>query len=128
MMFHRMFLHLLRLDVVLSPDDIKRFGVYLKMIGKKVSEKTLVVKKDIYYEATEDDAVRVCLIYILCEEFLGKAINDRVPQDCFFFFFLREFRCVEDGSYLWKFTYNDLDDTWKKINRYFSLPKRRQNF
>ena len=30
------------------------------------------------------DAVRVCLIYILCEGFLGKEVNDRVPQDWFF--------------------------------------------
>nr|KAJ0195510.1 hypothetical protein LSAT_V11C700373550 [Lactuca sativa] len=30
------------------------------------------------------------------------------------------------GSYLWDFTYVDLEDTWNKINHYLSLPERRQ--
>nr|KAJ0186514.1 hypothetical protein LSAT_V11C900465410 [Lactuca sativa] len=32
------------------------------------------------------------------------------------------------GSYLWVFTYDDLEDTWNKIDRYFSLHERRQTF
>nr|KAJ0224067.1 hypothetical protein LSAT_V11C200081670 [Lactuca sativa] len=30
------------------------------------------------------------------------------------------------GSYLWDFTYVDLEDTWNKIDNYLSLPERRQ--
>nr|KAJ0206914.1 hypothetical protein LSAT_V11C500262860 [Lactuca sativa] len=30
------------------------------------------------------------------------------------------------GIYLWDFTYEDLDDTWNKINNYFSLSEHRQ--
>nr|KAJ0218626.1 hypothetical protein LSAT_V11C300119600 [Lactuca sativa] len=30
------------------------------------------------------------------------------------------------GSYLWDFTYDDLEDTWNKINKYLSLPECRQ--
>nr|KAJ0194893.1 hypothetical protein LSAT_V11C700368580 [Lactuca sativa] len=30
------------------------------------------------------------------------------------------------GSYLWDFTYEDLEDTWNKINKYLSLSERRQ--
>nr|KAJ0193147.1 hypothetical protein LSAT_V11C800444170 [Lactuca sativa] len=30
------------------------------------------------------------------------------------------------GSYLWGFTYDNLEDTWNKINKYLSLPERRQ--
>nr|KAJ0204228.1 hypothetical protein LSAT_V11C500287120 [Lactuca sativa] len=30
--------------------------------------------------------------------------------------------------YLSEFTYDDLEDTWNKIDRYFSLPERRQTF
>nr|KAJ0189333.1 hypothetical protein LSAT_V11C800438700 [Lactuca sativa] len=33
---------------------------------------------------------------------------------------------VLDGSYVWDFTYVDLEDTWNKINFYLSLPERRQ--
>ena len=83
------------------------FGEYPKMIGKKVSEKKVSTKKrcllherlfsnhtnsslkigdlksfilnNSFLEASDDDAVRVCLIYILCEGFLGKEINDRAP-------------------------------------------------
>nr|KAJ0203470.1 hypothetical protein LSAT_V11C500266140 [Lactuca sativa] len=32
------------------------------------------------------------------------------------------------GSYLWEFAYDDLEDTWNKMHRYFSLPERRQTF
>nr|KAJ0208356.1 hypothetical protein LSAT_V11C500242370 [Lactuca sativa] len=30
--------------------------------------------------------------------------------------------------YLRKFTYDDLEDTWNKINKYLSLPEPRQSF
>nr|KAJ0203036.1 hypothetical protein LSAT_V11C500244650 [Lactuca sativa] len=30
------------------------------------------------------------------------------------------------GSYLWDFTYVDIEDTWNKIDNYLSLPERRQ--
>nr|KAJ0207172.1 hypothetical protein LSAT_V11C500259060 [Lactuca sativa] len=139
LLFHKMFHHQIRPDVVLSPDGIKQlyfrvgdtkmvygpeefclitglnFGEYSKNIGKKVSEKIVSSKKkgllrerlfpnyinssvkigDLksfilnqpFLEVGDADAVRVCLIYILCESFLKKEINDRVPQDWFFFFF-----------------------------------------
>nr|KAJ0187197.1 hypothetical protein LSAT_V11C900489400 [Lactuca sativa] len=32
----------------------------------------------------------------------------------------------DTGSYLWDFTYDDHEDTWNKINKYLSLPERRQ--
>nr|KAJ0186362.1 hypothetical protein LSAT_V11C900501480 [Lactuca sativa] len=50
-----------------------------------------------FLEVADADVVRVCLIYILCECFLGKEINDR-----------------------------DLEDTWNKINKDLSLPELRQ--
>nr|KAJ0192318.1 hypothetical protein LSAT_V11C800397380 [Lactuca sativa] len=31
-------------------------------------------------------------------------------------------------NYLWDFTYDDHEDTWNKINKYLSLPERRQTF
>nr|KAJ0214426.1 hypothetical protein LSAT_V11C400210130 [Lactuca sativa] len=152
LLFHKMFLHQIQLDPVLSPDGIKRlyfrvcdtkmvygqeefclitgfnFGEYPKNIGKKVSEKIVTSKKDVYcfgenqlpekyiilnqtfLEVDDVDAVRVCLIYILCEGFLGKEINDRVPQDCFFL--LRIW--MSGTGYM------------EKINKYLSLPERRQ--
>nr|KAJ0220712.1 hypothetical protein LSAT_V11C200056930 [Lactuca sativa] len=30
------------------------------------------------------------------------------------------------GSYLWDFTYDDLEDTWNKVNKHLSLPECRQ--
>ncbi|KAL7586030.1 hypothetical protein Lser_V15G45126 [Lactuca serriola] len=136
LLFHKMFLHQIRPDPVLSPDGIKRlyfrvrntkmvygpeefclitgfnFGEYPKNIGRKGSEKLISSKKRCLlrerlfpdhtnssvkigdlkslilnqtFLALDDlDAVRVCLIYILCEGFLGKEVNDRVPQDWFF--------------------------------------------
>nr|KAJ0198131.1 hypothetical protein LSAT_V11C700352040 [Lactuca sativa] len=73
-----------------------------------------------FLEVDDADAVRVCLIYILCECFLGKEINDWVPQDCFILLIF------DWGSYLRDFTYDDLEDTWNKINKYLSLLERRQ--
>nr|KAJ0190201.1 hypothetical protein LSAT_V11C800424510 [Lactuca sativa] len=154
LLFHKMFLHQIRPDLVLSPDGIKRlyfrvgntkmvygpeefclitgfnFGEYPKNIGKKVSEKLVTSKKrcllrerlfpnhtnssvkigdlkslilnQIFLEVDDVDAVRVCLIYILCEEF----------------------GCLEQLSL--GFTYDDLEDTWNKINNHLSLPERRQ--
>nr|KAJ0216027.1 hypothetical protein LSAT_V11C300144170 [Lactuca sativa] len=179
LLFHKMFLHQIQSDHVLSPDGIKRlyfrvgntkmvygpeefclmtgfnFGEYPKNIGKKVSEKLVTSKKrcllcerlfpnhtnssvkigdlkslilnQTFLEVDDADAVRVCLIYILCECFLGKEINDRVPQDWFFFAEnLDVWNSFAWGSYLWDFTYDDLEDTWNKINKYLSLPKRCQ--
>nr|KAJ0211975.1 hypothetical protein LSAT_V11C400164980 [Lactuca sativa] len=174
LLFHKMFLHQIRPDPVLSSDGIKRlyfrvgntkmvygpeefclitgfnFGEYPKNIGRKGSEKLLSSKKRCLlrerlfpdhtnssvkigdlkrlilnrtFLALDDvDAVRVCLIYILCEGFLGKEVNDRVPQDWLSFILLN----FAWGSYLWDFTYVDLDDTWNKIHNYLSLSDRRQ--
>nr|KAJ0214552.1 hypothetical protein LSAT_V11C400165640 [Lactuca sativa] len=179
LLFHKMFLHQIRPDPVLSPDGIKRlyfrvgntkmvygpeefclitgfnFGEYPKNIGRKGSEKLISSKKRCLlrerlfpdhtnssvkigdlkslilnqtFLALDDlDAVRVCLIYILCEGFLGKEVNDRVPQD---WFYLAEnldlWNSFAWGSYLWDFTYVDLEDTWNKIHHYLSLPERGQ--
>nr|KAJ0207526.1 hypothetical protein LSAT_V11C500263170 [Lactuca sativa] len=181
LLFHKMFLHQIRPDPILSPDGIKRlyfrvgntkmvygleefclitgfnFGEYPQNIGKKVSEKLVTSKKrcllrerlfsnhtnssvkigdlkslilnQTFLEVDDADAARVCLIYILCEDFLGKEINDRVPQDCFFF---------AKNLDVWNmyisftlklslgFTYDDLEDTWNKINKYLLLPERCQ--
>nr|KAJ0202660.1 hypothetical protein LSAT_V11C500251540 [Lactuca sativa] len=179
LLFHKMFLHQIRPDPVLSPDGIKRlyfrvgntkmvykpeefcliiglnFGEYPKNIGRKGSEKLLSSKKrcllrerlfpdhtnslvkigDLkrlilnrtFLELDDVDAVRVYLIYILCEGFLGKEVNDRVPQD---WLFLAEnldlWNSFAWGSYLWDFTYVDLEDTWNKIYNYLSFSERRQ--
>ncbi|KAL7594647.1 hypothetical protein Lser_V15G29007 [Lactuca serriola] len=179
LLFHKMFLHQIRPDPILSPDGIKRlyfrvgntkmvygpeefcliigfnFGEYPKNIVRKGSEKLLSSKKrcllrerlfpdhtnssvkigdlkrlilnQTFLALDDVDAVRVCLIYILCEGFLGKEVNDRVPQD---WFFLAEnldlWNSFAWGSYLWDFTYVDLEDTWNKIHNYLSLSKRRQ--
>nr|KAJ0193245.1 hypothetical protein LSAT_V11C800411880 [Lactuca sativa] len=84
------------------------FGDYPKNIGKKISSKkrcllcerlfpnytnSLVKIGDLksfilnqpFLEVGDADAIRVCLIYILCECFLGKEINDWVLQNWFFF-------------------------------------------
>nr|KAJ0194069.1 hypothetical protein LSAT_V11C800437860 [Lactuca sativa] len=174
LLFHKMFLHQIRPDPVLSPDGIKRlyfrvgntkmvygpeefclitgfnFGEYPKNIGRKGSEKLISSKKRCLlrerlfpdhtnssvkigdlkslilnqtFLALDDlDAVRVCLIYILCEGFLGKEVNDRVPQD---WFYLAENLDLWN-SFAWDFTYVDLEDTWNKIHHYLSLPERGQ--
>nr|KAJ0201149.1 hypothetical protein LSAT_V11C600316790 [Lactuca sativa] len=179
LLFHKMFLHQIRPDPVLSPDGIKRlyfrvgntktvygpekfclitgfnFGEYPKNIGRKGSEKLISSKKrcllrerlfpdhtnssvkigdlkslilnQTFLALDDVDAVRVCLIYILCEGFLGKEVNDRVPQD---WFYLAEnldlWNSFAWGSYLWDFTYVDLEDTWNKIHNHLSLPERGQ--
>nr|KAJ0195764.1 hypothetical protein LSAT_V11C700363650 [Lactuca sativa] len=127
------------------------FGEYPKNIGEKVSEKVVSSKKrcllcerlfpnytnilvkigDLksfilnqpFLEVADTDVVRVCLITILYEGFLGKEINDRVLQD---WFFLLRIWMSETGSYLRDFTYENLEDTWNKINKYLSLSERRQ--
>nr|KAJ0206012.1 hypothetical protein LSAT_V11C500243050 [Lactuca sativa] len=111
LLFHKMFLHQMRSDAVLSPDGIKR--LYFRVGDVKIvygpeclwrerlfpnhtnnSVKIGDLKRYIlnhqFLEVNDIDAVRVSLIYILCEGVLGKEINDRVPQDCFFFFFFAE--------------------------------------
>ncbi|KAL7594372.1 hypothetical protein Lser_V15G27863 [Lactuca serriola] len=179
LLFHKMFLHQIRPDPVLSPDGIKRlyfrvgntkmvygpeefcliigfnFGEYPKNIGRKGSEKLISSKKrcllrerlfpdhtnssvkigdlkrlilnQTFLALDDVDAVRVCLIYVLCEGFLGKEVNDRVPQDWFFFAEnLDLWNSFVWGSYLWDFTYVDLEDTWNKIYHYLSLSERGQ--
>nr|KAJ0191843.1 hypothetical protein LSAT_V11C800447440 [Lactuca sativa] len=174
LLFHKMFLHQIRPDDVFSPDGIKQlyfrvgdtkmvygleefclitglnFDEYPKMIGKKVLERIVILKKrcllrerlfpnhinssvkigDLksyilnhpFLEVGGANAIRVCLIYILCERFLGKEINDRVLQDCFFLA-----KNLDDwNNFAWDFTYDDLEDTWNKINKYLSLSERRQ--
>nr|KAJ0218745.1 hypothetical protein LSAT_V11C300124890 [Lactuca sativa] len=97
-----MFLHQIRSDDVLSPDGINRlyFRVgYTKMTYVTTKKRNLLRERlfpnntnssvkigDLksfilnhpFLEASDDDAVRVCvcLIYVLCEGFLGKEIND----------------------------------------------------
>nr|KAJ0194425.1 hypothetical protein LSAT_V11C800418060 [Lactuca sativa] len=111
------------------------FGEYPENIGRKESEKIVTSKKRCllrerlfpYYtnssvkigdlksfilnqsflEVDDADAVRVCLIYILCEQF-------ECLEHVFFVY------------YLWDFTYDDIEDTWNKINKYLSLPERCQ--
>nr|KAJ0224630.1 hypothetical protein LSAT_V11C100044090 [Lactuca sativa] len=119
LLFHKMFLHQIWSDDVLSLDGIKR--LYFRVVSEKmVSTKnrcslreclfpnhtnSLVKIGDLksyilnhqFLEVGDADAVRVCLIYILCEYFLGKEIN-----------------------------HQDLEDTWNKINKYLSPPERRQ--
>nr|KAJ0199532.1 hypothetical protein LSAT_V11C600303500 [Lactuca sativa] len=170
LLFHKMFLHQIRPDPVLSPDGIKRlyfrvgntkmvygpeefcliigfnFGEYPKNIERKGSEKLISSKKrcllrerlfpdhtnssvkigdlkrlilnQTFLALDDVDAVRV---------FLGKEVNDRVPQD---WFFLAEnldlWNSFVWGSYLWDFTYVDLKDTWNKIYHYLSLSERGQ--
>ncbi|KAL7614258.1 hypothetical protein Lser_V15G09125 [Lactuca serriola] len=179
LLFHKMFIHQIRPNPVLSPDGIKRlyfrvgntkmvygpeefclitgfnFGEYPKNIGRKGSEKLIssktrcLLRERLFPDHTNSsvkisdlkrlilnrtflalddvDAVRVCLIYILCEGFLGKEVNDRVPQDCFFFAEnLDLWNSFAWGSYLWDFTYVDLEDTWNKIHNYLSLSERGQ--
>nr|KAJ0213468.1 hypothetical protein LSAT_V11C400204660 [Lactuca sativa] len=158
LLFHKIFLHQIRSDPVLSPDGIKRLYFRVgntkmvygpedirKNISKKVSEKLVTSKKrcllrerqfpnhtnssvkigdlkslilnQTFLEVDDADAVRVCLIYILCESVLGKEINDRN---------LDVWNSFAWGSYLWDFTYDDLEKTWNKINKYLSLPEHRQ--
>nr|KAJ0199192.1 hypothetical protein LSAT_V11C600330040 [Lactuca sativa] len=74
LLFHKMFLHQIRSDPVLSPDGIKRLHF---RVG-----------------------------------------NTKMNLD-----FWNSFAW---GSYLWDFTYVDLEDTWNKINNYLSLPECRQ--
>nr|KAJ0198579.1 hypothetical protein LSAT_V11C700348350 [Lactuca sativa] len=113
------------------------FRVYPKMIGKKVSEKKnssqkrCLLQKRLFLNhtissvkicdlrsytlnqpllaTTDDNAVRVCLIYVLCEGFLEKEANDRVPQDWFFFVEnLDEWNGFAWGSYLRDFAYESM--------------------
>nr|KAJ0215112.1 hypothetical protein LSAT_V11C300123180 [Lactuca sativa] len=100
LLFQKMFLHQMRSDAILSPDGIKRlyfrvgdtkmvyvpeefclitrlnFGEYPKMIAKKVSEKIVSSKKNVY------------------------CVNNLDVWNNFSW-----------GSYLWNFTYEDLEDT-----------------
>nr|KAJ0205931.1 hypothetical protein LSAT_V11C500242790 [Lactuca sativa] len=153
LLFHKMFIHQIRSDPsrqyengiwagrVLFDNRLQFWGVSKKH-WEKVSEKLVTSKKrcllrerlfpnhtnslveigdlkslilyQTFLEVDNADAVRVCLIYILCEGFLGKEINDW------------NLDVWNRGSYLWDFTYDDLEDTWNKINKYLSLPERRQ--
>nr|KAJ0189022.1 hypothetical protein LSAT_V11C800403230 [Lactuca sativa] len=123
LLFHKMFLHQIRSDVVFSPYEVKQlyfiisdtkivydpeefclitglnFGEYPKIIGKSVrkiviTKKRCLLRERLFPNHTNSlvkiddlksyilnhqflkfgnaDAVRVCLIYILCESFLGK--------------------------------------------------------
>nr|KAJ0210663.1 hypothetical protein LSAT_V11C400194670 [Lactuca sativa] len=57
------------------------FGEYLENIGKKrlfPNYTNSSVKIGDLKKVDDADAVRICLIYILCEGFLGKEINDRI--------------------------------------------------
>nr|KAJ0211011.1 hypothetical protein LSAT_V11C400214090 [Lactuca sativa] len=53
--------------------------------SEKIGDLKSFILNQSFLEVGDADAVRVCLIYILCESFLGKEINDRVPQDWYFF-------------------------------------------
>nr|KAJ0218406.1 hypothetical protein LSAT_V11C300147910 [Lactuca sativa] len=84
LLFHKMFLHQIRPNPVLSPDGIKR--LYFRVGNTKM-----------VYGPEE-----FCLI-------TGFNFGD-----------------FAWGSYLWDFTYVDLEDTWNKIHHYLSLPERGQ--
>nr|KAJ0202202.1 hypothetical protein LSAT_V11C600321410 [Lactuca sativa] len=84
LLFHKMFLHQIRPDPVLSPDGIKR--LYFRVGNTKM-----------VYGPEE-----FCLI-------TGFNFGD-----------------FAWGSYLWDFTYVDIEDTWNKIHNYLSLSERRQ--
>nr|KAJ0215277.1 hypothetical protein LSAT_V11C300148050 [Lactuca sativa] len=84
LLFHKMFLHQIRPDPVLSLDGIKR--LYFRVGNTKM-----------VYGPEE-----FCLI-------TGFNFGD-----------------FAWGSYLWDFTYVDLEDTWNKIHNYLSLPERGQ--
>nr|KAJ0209397.1 hypothetical protein LSAT_V11C400210090 [Lactuca sativa] len=92
------------------------FGEYPKNIGKKASEKLLTSKKR-------------CL---LRERLFPDHTNSSVKVgDLKRLILNRTFLELDDvdavrGSYLWDFTYVDLEDTWNKIDNYLSLPERRQ--
>nr|KAJ0220538.1 hypothetical protein LSAT_V11C200071330 [Lactuca sativa] len=143
LLFHKMFLHQIHADTVLSLDDIQRsyfkvgdtqmvygceefclitgfnFGVYPKQIGKKSvfiagtslfeQKYSLVTISDLksfllnnpFLVANDNDAVRACLIYVLCEWFLGKEISDRLQDYLFFFFFVQN---LDDWNILHEFS------------------------
>nr|KAJ0202919.1 hypothetical protein LSAT_V11C500243220 [Lactuca sativa] len=153
LLFHKMFLHQIRPDPVLSPDGIKRLYFRVgntKMVygpeefclitgfnfgecllrerlfpdptnsSVKIGDLKRLILSRTFLEVDDVDAVRVCLIYILCEEFGS--------LDHVYFVYVKSFILLNFawGSYLWDFTYVDLEDTWSKINNYLSLPERRQ--
>nr|KAJ0197318.1 hypothetical protein LSAT_V11C700350140 [Lactuca sativa] len=163
LLFHKMFLHQIRLDPVLSPDGIKRLYFRVgntkmvygpediqKTLGEKVKKRCLLrerlfpdytnssvkigdLKRLILnrtFLALDDvDAVRVSLIYILCEGFFWvKKLMIGCHKSVFFFFAenLDLWNGFAWGSYLWDFTYVDLEDTWNKIHNYLSLSERGQ--
>nr|KAJ0204616.1 hypothetical protein LSAT_V11C500259150 [Lactuca sativa] len=107
-------------DAVISPDGIK--WLYLKVGDTKMvygPEEFCLITGFSFLAATGDDAIRACLIYVLCEGFLGKEANDRNFDGWNIFAW---------GSYLWEFTYDNREDMWNKINKYLSLPEPCQSF
>nr|KAJ0202701.1 hypothetical protein LSAT_V11C500265640 [Lactuca sativa] len=77
-------------NVVLSLDGINR--LYFKLRDTKMvcgREEFCVITRFTFVNntllvANDDDGVRACLIYVLCQGFLGKQINDLVYKDWFF--------------------------------------------
>nr|KAJ0194658.1 hypothetical protein LSAT_V11C700385420 [Lactuca sativa] len=147
LLFHKMFLHQIRPDAVLSPDEIKRqyeigiwpeefclitgfnFGEYPKNIGKKVSEKIVTSKKrcllhERLFPNYTNSSVKIGDLksFILNQPFLEVDDADAV-RVCLNLDFWNIFAW---GSYLCDFTYDGLEDTWNKINKYLSLPEHRQ--
>nr|KAJ0188898.1 hypothetical protein LSAT_V11C900483480 [Lactuca sativa] len=170
LLFHKIFLHQIRPDPVLSPDGIKRlyfrvgntkmvygpeefclitgfnFGEYPKNIGRKESEKLLSSKKrcllrERLFPDHTNSSVKIGDLkrLILNRTFL--ALDDVDAVRVFWVkklmigchkigFFLAEdldlWNSFAWGSYLWDFTYVDLEDTWNKIHNYLSLSERGQ--
>nr|KAJ0191482.1 hypothetical protein LSAT_V11C800409240 [Lactuca sativa] len=143
LLFHKMFLHQIRPDPVLSPDRIKHlyfrvgntkmvygpeefclitgfsFGEYPKNIGRKWSKKLISSKKrcllrERLFPDHTNSSVKIGKLkhLILNQTFLALDDVDAVK--------------LRLGSYLWDFTYVDLEDTWNKIHHYLSLSERGQ--
>nr|KAJ0218149.1 hypothetical protein LSAT_V11C300132850 [Lactuca sativa] len=146
LLLHKMFLHQIRPDPILSPNGIKRlyfrvgntkmvygpeefcliigfnFGEYPKNIGRKGSEKLLSSKKrcllrEQLFPDHTNSSVKIGDLkrLILNRTFLELDDVDAVRLLDFVW-----------GSYLWDFTYVDIEDTWNKIDNYLSLSERRQ--
>nr|KAJ0201887.1 hypothetical protein LSAT_V11C600324480 [Lactuca sativa] len=167
LLFHKMFLHQIQPDAVLSPEGIKRlyfrvgetklvygpeefclitgfnFGEYPTNIGKKCQKKSNLcllrerlfpnytnssvkigdlksfILNQPFLEVDDADAVRLCLIYILCESFLGKEISDRVPQIGFFAesldFWNRDMPQMKRWSGIKKLKWVDVNKNFSKI-------------
>nr|KAJ0194194.1 hypothetical protein LSAT_V11C800402270 [Lactuca sativa] len=102
------------------------FGEYPKNIGRKGSEKLLSSKKrcllrERLFPDHTNSSVKIGDLkhLILNRTFLALDDVDAVRVCLIYIFFAW-------GSYLWDFTYVDLEDIWNKIHNYLSLYERGQ--